>query len=544
MDVASPGEARSSARVPRIAASLAAIPGIAAYAWLSGAHLPSQRAAVMVSVVLLSRACGARLVSWNAVALAAIVVALLWPAAVTTASFALSFSCIGAIVLFASAIDHLLARIALPAKVREALALTLSTQIGVWPLTAATFGLIAPYAVIANAVVVPATGIAMVAGIVTLCVAHLPLVGPLAATVATWDVGAILATVQSVASLPGARLAVAPPPAVAIVAYDVAALACARLLGRRPALAVAILALAGCVVVTATLRPAPGTLTIAMLDVGQADGIVIRTPRGKTVLIDSGGRLERTAAPRDQSPAEAVGERVVLGYLRREGIRTIDLLVNTHPHGDHVGGCAPIVYALPVATIADSGQTYRGRAFRDCLQAARERGVTVTVARPGMRWTSGDGVSLDVLAPAEPFLADTGDDVNENSVVLRLTYRASPAAGTGTVRTFRAIFTGDAGEASEARLLASAVDVRADLLKVGHHGSRYASTPAFIAAVHPSVALISVGRHNTFGHPAAATLATLRAVGARVLRTDRCGAATVTVSVGQLSSATMLQCPQ
>ncbi|MEA2687552.1 MAG: competence protein ComEC, partial [Candidatus Eremiobacteraeota bacterium] len=199
--------------VPRAAASLGAIPFIVAYAWLSGAHLPSQRAAVMVTVALLARACGARLLSWNALALAALIVAVLWPAAVTTVSFALSFSCVSAIFLFARPLGRALERWELPERVRDVLALTIATQIGVWPLSAATFGVVAPYGVLANAVVVPATAVAMMAGIATLALADMPVIGRAAATIATWDVDVIVRAVTSVAALPAARVWVAPPPA-------------------------------------------------------------------------------------------------------------------------------------------------------------------------------------------------------------------------------------------------------------------------------------------------------------------------------------------
>jgi competence protein ComEC len=179
------------------------------------------------------------------------------------------------------------------------------------------------------------------------------------------------------------------------------------------------------------------------------------------------------------------------------------------------------VRALALDAIADSGQQYGGRAYVDCLAAARERGVPVRVVRAGMRWQTDDGIVLDVLAPSLPYLADTGDDVNENSIVLRLSYRL-PDGGT-----YRALFTGDAGEGSEARLLARRVDLRADLLKVGHHGSRWATTSAFLAAVKPRIALISVGRYNTFGHPSPETLDRLVAAEVPVYRTDRCGAISV-----------------
>ncbi|MBV8748556.1 MAG: ComEC/Rec2 family competence protein, partial [Candidatus Eremiobacteraeota bacterium] len=309
------------ARIPRVAASLATIPCVVAYAWLSGAHLPSQRAATMVCVALLARAYGARLLSWNALALAALVVAMLWPASVTTVSFALSFSCVGAILLFARPIGHALEgwrlaeRWSLPERVREALSLTIATQIGVWPLSAATFGLVAPYAILANAIVVPATGIAMLAGTAALALADVPVLGRTASTLASWDVGAILHVVGAIAGLPGAHVRVAPPPAAAIIAYDIVAGLAAWVLSRHERLAahaprrnvflaVGMLVLASVGVLLTTPRLPDGRLTITMLDVGQGDAIVVRTPRGHTILIDTGGRLERGPGAEGRSPAE------------------------------------------------------------------------------------------------------------------------------------------------------------------------------------------------------------------------------------------------
>jgi competence protein ComEC len=517
-------------RVPRVAAALTAIPLVVAYAWLSGAHLPSQRAAVMVSVALLASALGARLISWNALALAALVVAALWPASVTTVSFALSFSCVAAIALFARPLEHGLARFRLAAPVQEALSLTIATQVGVWPLSAATFGLVAPYAVLANAIVVPATGVGMIGGVAALALANVPVLGRTAATIATWDVDVILRAVNAIAALPGARVWVAPPPAIAIVAYDIVAIAAAQLLRVRARLAVALLVLASAGVLLTTLRLPDGKLTVTMLDIGQSDGIVIRTPRGHVILIDSGGRLERGRNGDGASPAEAVGERVVLAYLKRQGVRTVDLLVNSHPHGDHVGGFAPIVRALRVDAIADSGQRYGGRAFNDGLREAALHHVPIHVARCGDRWSTDDGVMLSVLSPCGTLFVDGKNDVNENSVVVMLAYRE-----------FRMLFMGDAGFQAEQRFLDSGMDLHADVLKVGHHGSAYSSAPSFVAAVHPSFALISVGRHNLFGHPAPATLATLRGVRATTYRADLCGAIGLSVT-SVIRITTMIRC--
>ena len=111
----------------------------------------------------------------------------------------------------------------------------------------------------------------------------------------------------------------------------------------------------------------------------------------------------------------------------------------------------PIIEAMPVDLLFDSGQTYGGKAYQDCIASARRHGVRIVIARRGMRWSSGDGLTLDLLAPSLPFLTDTGDDVNENSIVTMLHYR-----------NFRELFMGDAGEASEARLLAFGDDLRGD----------------------------------------------------------------------------------
>lgn len=122
---------------------------------------------------------------------------------------------------------------------------------------------------------------------------------------------------------------------------------------------------------------------------------------------------------------------------------------------------------MPVDLLFDSSQSYGGRGYRDCIAWAHLRGGPIVLTRRGMRWSSGEGVTLDLLAPSTPFLADAGDDVNENSFVAMLHYRRPDG------REFRKLFTGDAGEAREAQLLASGVDLRADVLKVGHRGATH-----------------------------------------------------------------------
>jgi len=515
--------------IPRVAAALSTIPIVYGYAWLSGWHLPSQRAAAMIAIALLARACGARAFSLNTLALAAIVVAACWPVAVESISFALSFSCVASIVLFADPVARRLEERRVPAFAAEVLALTLSTQIGVWPLTAAVFFSVAPYALAANAIVVPLVGATMTLGIATLATHPIATLSAVFARWDSWLLALILATTHALAALPGARLMMTPPPLWSIVMYDLAIAGAAVALRRRPAVALAIVVSACAeVAVAANVRP-PQPFSITALDVGQGDGIVVRTPHGHTIVIDTGGRLERGATIDGRSPAERSAERIVIPYLRRAGITSIDLLVLTHPHGDHVGGAAAILRLMPVGWVADSGQVYGGHAYADALQAARIARVVVTVPHCHEHWFD-DGVTLTFLTPCGPQFVDGKNDVNENSLVVMLQYSG-----------FRALFMGDAGFQSEERLLRQRIDLHADLLKVGHHGSAYSSSAAFIAAVHPRIAFISIGRHNLFGHPAPSTMTTLQVAGVATYRTDRCGAVTISV-VDRVSVKTTLDC--
>ncbi|MGH7684182.1 MAG: ComEC/Rec2 family competence protein, partial [Vulcanimicrobiaceae bacterium] len=216
--------------IARVPASLAAIPPIWAYAIVSGAHLPSLRAATMVTVALAARALGERPISLNTLALAAIVVAALWPASVGGASFGLSFSCVAAIALFADGITKALERWHVPAVMREALALTLSTQIGVWPLTASTFLVIAPYAALANLFVVPVVGVALTLGLVLLALSPIPPAAHIVANIVAWPLAWIESAVHLTAQLPFAHVVATPPPTWSLACYDAMMVAAAALL--------------------------------------------------------------------------------------------------------------------------------------------------------------------------------------------------------------------------------------------------------------------------------------------------------------------------
>jgi competence protein ComEC len=512
--------------LPRWVACCATVALLWAFVWWSGGQLPAVRAATMATAALVARACGRATLSWNALAIAALVVAFARPQSVATASFALSFSCVAAIFAWAGPLERwIAARAALPAHAREAMVLTLATQLGIWPLSAAIFLQFAPYAVVANLAVVPCVAATMALGAAQLALAWCAPLAQAFANLDSWLIAWTLGAVRVLSSLPGASVPMTPPPAWCIAAYDAALLA-APVLARRGAQTLAAAAL---VVATGLVlwppRGAQARLIVTVLDVGQADAIVVQTPLGHTILVDAGGRLER-AAQVDGSAAERVGERTVVPFLLRHGIHAVDAVVISHPHGDHAGGVAPVLRRLRVTEIADGGQRYGGHAYLDAIATARAQRVPVIYPRASAEWRTDDGVALHFIGPSLPFIGGR-NAINSNSIAFVLQFRR-----------FRMLFTGDAGSESERRFLDERVDLHADVLKVGHHGSAYGSSPAFVAAVAPKYAIISVGRHNLFGHPAPSTLATLRRF-ARVYRTDEDGAVTI-VSDGSSETVTSM----
>ena len=312
-----------------------------AFAAFSGLELPALRAATMATCALTARACGRATLSWNTLTIAAVVVIAAIPGSVVSPSFWLSFCCVGAIFSLASGIDDLLrTRIRLPGRAREALVLTTATQLGTWPITAAIFLQWSSYALLANLAVVPCVPLTMLLGAAQLALGACAPLAQACANLNGWIIAWILGVVRTLGTLPGSTVVMTPAPLWCIALYEATLLAAVPLIRRGAATLALILALTATSLVLWPPQSFASRLRITVLDVGQADAIVIETPTHHTILVDAGGRLERGPQGNDSS-AERVGERIVVPFLLREGIHQLDALIVSHPHGDHVGGLCP-----------------------------------------------------------------------------------------------------------------------------------------------------------------------------------------------------------
>ncbi len=378
------------------------------------------------------------------------------------------------------------------------LAMTLAAQLATAPLIAGCFGEISLAAAPANLLVVPLIplqmGLGLAGGMIRLM--HLPLAW-LPARLSFWAARYVLAVAGALSSPGWATAAIGGLTGPKVAAYYLALWA-VFLWGRgkplrRPFLCLAAAAMV--VVVAGSLHGGgPRGGRMVFLDVGQGDALLVESAGGARILVDGGE-----------------DGYVLRRKLQSYGVREIDLVILTHPDSDHVGGLGAALQECEVGAVMETGQE-GGAVWRRWEEEVDREGASRVLASAGDVFSLAD-LEVEVLAP-ESGSGRAGEDAsgNDRSLVCRI-------RGPG----FSVLVTGDIEDPEEQRLLDSGLDLRADVLKVPHHGGYAEPGERFFRAVSPCVSVVSVGEGNRYGHPAAQTLAGLDRAGCRTYRTDQCG---------------------
>jgi competence protein ComEC len=491
--------------------------GTVGYVLLLGAPYSAVRAALQIVLLLVARMLQRPTRAEALVAAAALFILAIDPAALVRPGFQLSFAGVAGLLALRPPLLRALGGrngeggggpVARARRwLADALATSLAATLATGPVVAWHFGQVAPIGVATNLVAIPLLSLALPALALALAVGWVwPAAGAFLAAPGALALAALDQVAAGAAAVPGGAVAVHGSTALLLTAALVAGHAVSGRMGRlRPAVrAAAVAGMAASVALAAGAAPPSDRLEIHVIDVGQGDAVAVRTPAGRWLLVDAGmaGR------------GFDVGERRVVPYLARRGVRRLEGVVLTHPHLDHMGGAGAVVRALRPRWVGDPGSPVASAPYLALLRLVEGSGPGWVGLRQGHRLVL-DGVTVEFLHPPE--VGAREDDPNDLSVVMMVWFGE-----------FAALLTGDATARVEARLLRRyGSELRADVLKLGHHGSATSTTPEFLAATSPAVAVVSVGASNRYGHPHRAVMDRLASREVRVLRTDRHGSIVV-----------------
>ena len=472
------------------------------------------RAAAMGLVALAALGSGSRAAGVRNLAVASTILLLLDPFLSRSIGFTLSVLATAGIVWWARRWTVIMNRW-LPLMIAESIVVPLAAQLATTPVVAAISGQVSMSGLVANALAGPFVGPATVLGFAAAGASLLS--GTLAAVFgfgAAWSAQMIIWIAWAGSQLPGSewRLPVTPVTLIWLgVSSLLLALSMAYILAR-PWLAMLLTGVMIICLCGAPRQPGwpPRDWVLVACDVGQGDGLAIRTGHRSAIVVDTG-------------PAPAA----IRGCLDRLGIARVPLLIITHFHADHVDGLIGVVRHRRVGQLWVSPLAAPGPVTARVGQQATQHGIPLNSPLPGTRASVGE-VELQVLGPVSHTAADQDESSRQNDSSLVIMVKT---AG------LRLLLTGDVEPAGQQAILSAGVDLQADIIKIPHHGSAR-QEPAFIAATHARLAIASAGVDNDYGHPAPRTVQLVRSMGMTLLRTDQNGSIAVRLRQGRLAAVT------
>ena len=508
-------------------AALVAIAVLSGYAFVITAGPSVWRATMMAVLYFAARAVDHRSGGWQSTSVAAALMIVIRPLDVRDAGFILTFGATLALLEGVRMAARLMPRIGALPWVAGSVVASLAIEIALLPVSATLFSRVTGAGLVLNLLAVPLMGIVQIAALIATLADQLPAVARPAGWISHVAAQALVGSANLVTLAPWSTARV-PPPAAFVVATYYAALAGMvfwKSWTARTISAVALVVMA--LVVTGALDPL-GTrppssrqaLRVTMFDVGQGESILIETPGGRRMLVDTGG------AP--FGGGVDIGSRVLAPALWAKGIRALDTLLITHGDPDHLGGALDVLTDFAPRRLWIGVAVPNHRPTLEVLDAAARFEIPVEFKRRREAEADGD-LRVRVLHPPPPDW-ERRRVRNDDSVVLEVVYR-----------DVAMLLTGDISSEIEREILPQVTRAKTRVLKVGHHGSRTSSSEELLSAWRPQFALISAGRGNTFGHPTQDVLRRLEAIHAVVFRTDRDGQITVETDGHQIDFTTFLE---
>lgn len=473
------------------------------YCLMTGASPSVTRAVIMALIHLGARALGRKTDIINSAGTAAFLILLIRPMDFLEVSFQLSFLAVCSIGLFQETISNYMRFF--PKKIGSLISAGLSAQIGTLPLTTYHFNMISPVSILANLIVLPILGIVTAGGFIVLFVGMiLPGVASSIAFPIRLLCSLIFLVTDLSAELPYAYFRVVSPSILTIAFFFLLLWIISR---ERPGFVRMPSLVCGGLVVTYLLIQlfigliAPKELKLVFIDVGQGDSCFIQTPDRRNILIDGGGR-----------EGVDTGEDILLPFLLKNGITSLDLVIMSHGHDDHITGLNTVLSELKTEAFMEFPPKAETPTYKELKSIVARKKIPVITAARGESYTVGNETWLHILYP-DLNVAEAFYEGNENNLSLVILLECGDAS---------VLFTGDI-ERSIEYYLTGRMDKQASILKVPHHGSNTSSTDAFLEKASPQAAVIQTGT-NMFGHPTPQTLERLASNEITVYRNDLHGA--------------------
>ncbi len=448
----------------------------------------------------------------NAMAISTLLILLNNPFKLFDIGFQLSYAGTLGIILFCKLIN-------IPIKnkllkyLKDSIIISISANIFIIPIMMYQFNTISLTFILSNLLAGPLLGISIILEIIVLLISFMSInIAAIPAKVLNILLILIINIANWFSNIKISKIYVITPQIISIVAYY---LICAAIILKQKNRKIIVIIMLTVLIIN--LFPTPKKLRINFIDVGQGDSTLIRTETNKVILIDSGGSTA--------SSSFDVGNKVLLPYLLDRRIKKIDFIIVSHFDADHCQAFETVIDNINVRKVVVCKQSMITQEYLNIINKCKKKNIKIIVVERGDKLKIDKRTEFEILHPGERFLDDGKGGLNANAIVCKMNYKLNNG------KIFSILFTGDIEVEAEKELeQVYGKKLKADILKIAHHGSKTSSREEFIKLVSPKIALIGVGENNKFGHPADITLKRLEKENVKVYRTDQMGEVSITIN--------------